>query len=111
MIHFYEAQIYVLIWEVSTKTVHPWGSEVEKKPALRCSDQIQVLDYLQYDQLGDHCKQNRQTFAEQESILGTPVRSIIDEFLEKFQTAFDPPSPALFWEKCCDFFQSHDDQH
>ena len=35
--------------------------------------------------------------------LGTPVRSIIDEFLEKFQTAFDPP-PALFWEKCCDFF-------
>ena len=25
--------------------------------------------------------------------LGTPVRSIIDEFLEKFQTAFDPPPP------------------
>ena len=37
-----------------------------------------------------------------ELTLGTPVRSIIDEFLEKFQTAFDPP-PPLFWEKCCDF--------
>ena len=22
-----------------------------------------------------------------------------------------PPPPTLFWEKCCDFFQNHDDQH
>ena len=22
-----------------------------------------------------------------------------------------PPPPALFWEKCCDFFQNHDGQH
>ena len=43
--------------------------------------------------------------------LGTPGRSNIDEFLEKFQTAFGPPPPALFWEKCCDFFQNFDDQH
>ena len=28
--------------------------------------------------------------------LGTPGRSIIDEFLEKFQTAFDPPPRAFF---------------
>ena len=38
-------------------------------------------------------------------ILGKPVPTIIDEFLEKFQTAFDPPPPPLFWEKCCDFLQ------
>ena len=38
------------------------------------------------------------------SRLGTPVCTNIDEFLEKFQTAFDPPPPPLFWEKCCDFF-------
>ena len=43
--------------------------------------------------------------------LGTPVQTIINEFLEKFQTAFDPPPPPLFWEKCCDFFQNYDDQH
>ena len=43
--------------------------------------------------------------------LGKPVPTIIDEFLEKFQTAFDPPPPPLFWEKCCDFFQNYDDQH
>ena len=36
--------------------------------------------------------------------LGTPVCTNIDEFLEKFQTAFDPPLPPLFWEKCRDFF-------
>ena len=65
MIHFYEAaQIYVSICEDSTKTVHPWGSGVEKKTDLRCSDQIQVLDYLKSDQLEDHCRQNRQTFAD-----------------------------------------------
>ena len=29
-------------------------------------------------------------------LLGTPVRSIIDEFLEKFQTAFEPPTPPFF---------------
>ena len=37
-------------------------------------------------------------------IYGKPVCTNIDEFLEKFQTAFDPPPPPLFWEKCCDFF-------
>ena len=31
-----------------------------------------------------------------EDLLGTPGRSIIDEFLEKFQTAFDPPPRAFF---------------
>ena len=35
-------------------------------------------------------------------IYGKPVCTIIDEFLEKFQTAFDPPL-GLFWEKCSDF--------
>ena len=51
MIHFYEAaQIYVLIYEVSTKTVHSWSSGVErKKTDLRCLDKIQVLDYLKSD--------------------------------------------------------------
>ena len=30
------------------------------------------------------------------STLGKPVPTIIDEFLEKFQTAFDPPPQAFF---------------
>ena len=36
--------------------------------------------------------------------LGTPVCTNIDEFLEKFQTAFDPPPSPPFLGKCCDFF-------
>ena len=27
-----------------------------------------------------------------------------DEFLEKFQTAFDPPPPLIFGKLCCNFF-------
>ena len=38
-----------------------------------------------------------------QSGLGTPVCTNIDEFLEKFQTAFDPPSPP-FLEKMLRFF-------
>ena len=41
-----------------------------------------------------------------ELLLGKPVRSIIDEFLEKFQTAFDPPPPFFGKNECCDFFQN-----
>merc|ERR1719397_1785607 len=37
------------------------------------------------------------------TFLGKPVCTNIDEFLEKFKTAFDLPPP--FWEKCCDFFR------
>ena len=38
-------------------------------------------------------------------ILGTPVCTIIDEFLEKFQTAFDPP-PSPFLGKMLRFFST-----
>ena len=35
--------------------------------------------------------------------LGKPVPSKTDEFLEKFQTAVDPP-PLIFGKSCCRFF-------
>ena len=37
------------------------------------------------------------------SLLGTPSPSKIDEFSEKFQTAFDPP-PLIFGKLYCNFF-------
>ena len=36
--------------------------------------------------------------------LGKPVCTNIDEFLEKFQTAFDPPLPPFFGKNVAIFF-------
>ena len=45
-------------------------------------------------------------------VYGKPWCSIIDEFLEKFQTAFDPPPPPPFFGKNVAIFSKiHDDQH
>ena len=41
-------------------------------------------------------------------LLGMPYTSKTDEFLEKFQTAFDPPNPSpcvcSLWRDCCVFY-------
>ena len=38
--------------------------------------------------------------------LGTPVCTIINDFLEKFLTAFDPPPPSPFLGKMLRFFST-----
>ena len=38
--------------------------------------------------------------------LGKPVRTKTDEFLEKFQTAFDPPPPSFSENHVADFLNS-----